>query len=251
MTLAFYLAAGAMLALALALILVPLVRHGRRQGRSRSVFALVVTLAVLTPLASAGIYLLVGTPSTLGGVEPPKEMDVDQAIAALRQRLKEHPDDAQGWTLLGQTLAMLKQPAEARDAYDGALKADPKNVAAMVGWAETDSLVRGDHLIEGRALALLQAAVAASPDSQKALWLLGISQFQHEKFAEASATWKHLQPLLDPDSNVAHAVAEQIAQADRRAVAGNAATPAAQAPASAGTPAPAGTAPAPGTPPAH
>lgn len=217
MTFAFYLAAGAMLVLALALILVPLVRHGRRQGRSRGVFALVVTLAILTPLASAGVYLIVGTPSTLGGVQPPKEMDVDQAIAALQQRLKENPSDAQGWLLLGQTYTMLKQPTEARDAYDGALKADPKNGAAMVGWAEADSLVRDDHRIEGRALELLEAAVASNPQNQKALWLLGISQFQHEKFAEASATWKKLQPLLDPDSNVAHAVAEQIAQADKRA----------------------------------
>jgi cytochrome c-type biogenesis protein CcmH len=216
-TFAFYLAAGAMLVLALALILVPLVRHGRRQGRSRGVFALVVTLAILTPLASAGVYLIVGTPSTLGGVQPPKEMDVDQAIAALQQRLKENPSDAQGWLLLGQTYTMLKQPTEARDAYDGALKADPKNGAAMVGWAEADSLVRDDHRIEGRALELLEAAVASNPQNQKALWLLGISQFQHEKFAEASATWKKLQPLLDPDSNVAHAVAEQIAQADKRA----------------------------------
>lgn len=217
MTFAFYLAAGAMLVLALALILVPLVRHGRRQGRSRGVFALVVSLAILTPLASAGVYLIVGTPSTLGGVQPPKEMDVDQAIAALQQRLKENPSDAQGWLLLGQTYTMLKQPTEARDAYDGALKADPKNGAAMVGWAEADSLVRDDHRIEGRALKLLEAAVASNPQNQKALWLLGISQFQHEKFAEASATWKKLQPLLDPDSNVAHAVAEQIAQADKRA----------------------------------
>lgn len=217
MTFAFYLAAGAMLVLALALILVPLVRHGRRQGRSRGVFALVVTLAILTPLASAGVYLIVGTPSTLGGVQPAKEMDVDQAIAALQQRLKENPSDAQGWLLLGQTYTMLKQPTEARDAYDGALKADPKNGAAMVGWAEADSLVRDDHRIEGRALELLEAAVASNPQNQKALWLLGISQFQHEKFAEASATWKKLQPLLDPDSNVAHAVAEQIAQADKRA----------------------------------
>jgi cytochrome c-type biogenesis protein CcmH len=49
------------------------------------------------------------------------------------------------------------------------------------------------------------------------MWLLGISQFQHEQYAEASTTWKTLQPMLDPDSNVAHAVAEQIAQADKRA----------------------------------
>jgi cytochrome c-type biogenesis protein CcmH len=222
-TLPFYLAAGAMLAFALALILIPLVRQGRVHGRSRGVFALLVALAILVPLGSAGIYLLVGTPSTLGGVEPAKEMDVGQAIAALQVRLKEHPDDTQGWLLLGQTYTMLKQPADARTAYDGALKADPKNGAAMVGWAEADSLVRDDHLIVGRAFDLLQAAAAANPENQKALWLLGIAQFQQERFADASATWKKLQPMLDPDSNVAHAVAQQIAEADKRA--GGAAAP--------------------------
>jgi cytochrome c-type biogenesis protein CcmH len=216
-TYAVYFAAGAMLALALALLLIPLVRHGRRHGRSRGVFAVLVAIAVVVPLASVGLYALVGTPSTLGGVAPPKEMDVNEAIAELRARLKEHPGDAQGWLLLGQTFTALKQPADARDAYDGALKADPANGAAMVGWAEADSLVRDDHRIEGRALDLLKAAVAANPQNQRALWLLGISQFQHEQFSEASATWKTLQPMLDPDSNVAHAVAEQIAQADKRA----------------------------------
>jgi cytochrome c-type biogenesis protein CcmH len=206
-----------MLALALALLLIPLVRHGRRHGRSRGVFAVLVAIAVVVPLASVGLYALVGTPSTLGGVAPPKEMNVNEAIAELRARLKEHPEDAQGWLLLGQTFTALKQPTDARDAYDGALKADPANGAAMVGWAEADSLVRDDHRIEGRALDLLKAAVAANPQNQRALWLLGISQFQHEQFSEASATWKTLQPMLDPDSNVAHAVAEQIAQADKRA----------------------------------
>jgi cytochrome c-type biogenesis protein CcmH len=216
-TLAFYLAAGAMLALALALLLVPIVRHGRRHGRSRGAFALLVAIAVIVPLASVGLYALVGTPSTLGGVEPPKEMDVNEAITALRARLKDHPEDTQGWLVLGQTFAMLKQPADARDAYEGALKVEPKNGAAMVGWAEADSLARPDHRIEGRGLELLEAAVAANPENQRGLWLLGISQFQHEQYREASATWKKLQPLLDPDSNVAHAVAEQIAQADKRA----------------------------------
>ena len=220
MTLAFYLVAGAMLVLALALLLVPLVRQGRRHGRSRGVFVLIVAIAVLVPLGSAGIYLLVGTPATLGGVEPPREMTVGEAIDQLLARLKDHPDDADAWVLLGKTYAMIKQPADARSAYDHALKADAKNVAAMVGWAESDSLVRPDHRIEGRGLDLLQGALTIEPDSQRALWLLGIAQFQQERYTDAAATWRKLQPLLDPDSNVAHAVAEQIATAEKRANAG-------------------------------
>jgi cytochrome c-type biogenesis protein CcmH len=216
-TLAFYLVAGAMLVLALALLLVPLVRQGRRDGRPRGLFVLMVAIAVLLPLGSAGVYMLVGTPSTLGGVEPAKEMSVGQAIDSLLSRLKDHPDDAQGWVLLGQTYTMLKQSPDARAAYDRALKADPKNVAAMVGWAESDSLVRPDHLIQGRAFDLLNAALAIDPQTQRALWLLGIAQFQQENYSDAAATWRKLQPLLDPDSNVAQAVAQQIALAEKRA----------------------------------
>jgi cytochrome c-type biogenesis protein CcmH len=216
-TIVFYLLATAMLLVALALVLVPLVRQGRSHGRTRGVFALVVTLAVLLPLASVGLYRLVGAPSTLGGVAPPKEMDVNDAIAELRGRLKANPNDVPGWLLLGQTYTMLKQPEQARDAYGHALDTDPHNGAAMVGWAEADSLLRDDHRIVGRGFDLLQAAVAANPQNQKALWLLGIAQFQQERFAEAAATWRSLQPLLDPDSNVAHAVAQQIAAADKRA----------------------------------
>ncbi|HEX8777753.1 MAG TPA: hypothetical protein VF738_06510, partial [Rhodanobacter sp.] len=94
---------------------------------------------------------------------------------------------------------------------------DPNSVAAMVGWVEADSMARSDHLVDGRALDLLRRALELQPDSQRALWLLGISQFQHAQYADAAATWRKLQPLLEPGSSVAKAVAEQIANADSRA----------------------------------
>ncbi|SEN35972.1 Cytochrome c-type biogenesis protein CcmH/NrfG [Luteibacter sp. UNCMF331Sha3.1] len=226
MTTVFYLAASAMLAFALALLLVPLVRQGRRDGRSRGVFALAVVVALALPTGSAALYMLVGTPATLGGVEAPKPMSLDQGIEALLAHLKASPDDPEGWMLLGQAYAMGKRPAEARDAYGHVLTLLPDNVAAMVGWAEADSLARDDHRIDGRALDLLERAASLEPANQRALWLLGIAQFQKERYPDAIATWQRLQPLLDPDSNVAHAVAKQIAVAQARVAAGpgNAAT---------------------------
>ena len=218
MKLAFYLVAAAMVAAALALLLVPLLREGRRHGRPRGVFALALGIALLLPIGAGALYLHIGTPVALDGVPAaPPPMNFQQALAELRAHLRQQPDDAQGWTLLAQATTALKQPAEARDAWDHALKIDPNDVAAMVGWAETDSMARGDHLIEGRALDLLHHALELQPDSQRALWLLGISEFQHAQYAEAAATWRKLQPLLEPGSSVARAVAEQIANADARA----------------------------------
>ncbi|MDR3446040.1 tetratricopeptide repeat protein [Dyella sp.] len=223
MRLAFYLIAAAMIVAALLLVLLPLVRHGRQQGRPRGVFALAMIVAFCLPIAAIGLYLAVGTPVALNGV--PKAdagMNIDQAVDELKTHLAQKPDDQQGWMLLGQTYSVMHKAADARDAYDHVLRLDADNGVAMVGWAEADSLLREDHRIEGRAQELLERAVKIDPQSQRGLWLLGISQFQHDQYTEAAATWRQLQPQLDPSSNVAKAVQEQIAVAESRANGGKA-----------------------------
>ncbi len=219
MKIAFIVVAALMVALALAALLLPLIRQGRRSGHSRGVFVLSLAIALILPLGAGMLYLLVGTPAALNGVSAPSQASISlpQAIAELRDHLAQQPDDRQGWMLLAQTSAMLQQPGDARDAYDHVLKLDANNAEAMVGWAENDSMLRADHMIEGRARDLLQRAVQLHPDNQRGLWLLGISDFQHGDYRSAAATWRLLQPQLEPGSNVAKSVAEQIAMADARA----------------------------------
>lgn len=178
MKIAFYIAAAAMIAAALSLLLFPLIRHGRRLGRPRGVFAWALVVAFVLPLATAGLYLLVGTPRALDGVQTQAQaaMNIDQTMAELRAHLASDPNDQQGWMLLAQADDSMQQPAAARDAYDHVLKLAPDNAVAMVGWAEADSMARPDHRIQGRARELLQRAVQQQPDSQRGLWLLGISQ---------------------------------------------------------------------------
>jgi len=216
---AFLIAAAAMVAVALAVLLLPLVRQGRKSGQPRGVFAVTLLIALVLPLGTGALYLLVGTPAALNGVTAAAAapISMQQALTELRTHLQQQPDDLQGWMLLAQTSSMLRQPGEARDAFDHALKLAPNNAEAMIGWAENDSMTRSDHRIEGRALELLKRAVQLHPDSQRGLWLLGISNFQRGEYREAAATWRLLQPQLEPGSNVAKAVAEQIAVADARA----------------------------------
>jgi cytochrome c-type biogenesis protein CcmH len=215
----FFIAAAAMVAVALAALLLPLVRQARKSGRSRGMFALTLAIAFVLPLSAGTLYLLVGTPAALNGVSAGAEqpLTLSQAIDELRAHLAQQPGDVQGWMLLAQTSAMQHDPAAARDAYDHVLQLAPNNAEAMVGWAETDSMTRSDHMIEGHALELLKHAVQLQPDSQRGLWLLGIGDFQHGQYREAAATWRVLQPQLEPGSKVAQAVAAQIAVADARA----------------------------------
>ncbi|TAL94138.1 MAG: hypothetical protein EPN69_06510 [Rhodanobacter sp.] len=219
MKIVFIVLAALMVALALAVLLVPLVRQGRRFGRSRGVFVLSLTIALVLPLSAGMLYLQVGTPAAINEVSAQAEnqLSLPQAIAELRDHLAQQPDDEQGWLLLAQTSTMRHQPGDARDAYEHVLKLDVNNAEAMVGWAENDSVLHPDHRIEGRARELLQRAVQLHPDSQRGLWLLGTSDFQRGDYRTAAATWRLLQPQLEPGSSVAKSVAAQIAVADARA----------------------------------
>lgn len=211
----FYIAAAVMIAVALALLLLPLLRHGRKAGRPRSLFALMLGIALVIPVGAALLYRQVGTPAALDGI--PQEVDVKKALDELRAHLAAQPNDIQGWLLLAQADMEMQQLQEARDAYGQILKLSPDNTTALVGWAQADSAASDDHHISDRARDLLERAIKLEPDNQRGLWLLGISDFQHGHFAEAAATWRKLQPLLQPGSNVAQAVSEQIALADARA----------------------------------
>jgi cytochrome c-type biogenesis protein CcmH len=215
----FYIAAAVMIAVALVLLLLPLLRHGRQTGRPRGLFVLMLGIALIVPVGAALMYRQIGTPAALDGVPTQAQTitDVNKALDQLRAHLVDQPNDVQGWVLLAQAEMDMQQPEEARNAFEQALKHNPDNTAAMVGWAQADSTASADHHISGHARELLERAVKLEPNNQRALWLLGISDFQQGRFAEAASTWRTLQPMLEPGSTVAQAVAQQIELADARA----------------------------------
>ncbi len=219
MSTAFYIAAILMIVAALALILLPLVRSGRKHGRPRGIFGLSLVLALLLPLSAIGIYALVGNPAAIDARthQAPPGMTLDTAVAKLQEQLDKSPEDLQGWLLLGQTYNTMQKPQKARDAYAHAMELAPDSADIMVAWAEADSLARPDHAIKGKTRSKLQQAIDIDPNNQRGLWLLGISDYQADHFVDAALTWRRLETLLKPGSDVAEAVKRQIAMANARA----------------------------------
>jgi cytochrome c-type biogenesis protein CcmI len=92
-----------------------------------------LAVAVLVPLAALGAYRWLGSPQTLGEAAPPSGApampdhgaDMQAAIAKLAEKLRQHPDDAEGWALLGRTYKTTQHYTEARDAFRHALEAAP------------------------------------------------------------------------------------------------------------------------------
>lgn len=214
----FFVIAALMLAAALICVLLPLVRSGRRNGRTRMPFIVALLIAFALPPVALGLYAWIGTPGALNApTADTGKLDFAQATAELRAKLQHSPNHPEGWMLLGQAYTAMNRGADARDAYGYALKLKPDDPDIMVALAEADAQTRTDHRLSGNTRKLLERAVALAPDHQRGLWLLGISDYQLGHFDDAMAHWKHLLTLLQPGSSIAAAVEGQIAMAQARA----------------------------------
>lgn len=217
MNVPFLAACAALIALGLAFVLIPLVRASRGLSQRRGLYVLALGLAFVLPLATLGLYRLLGTPAALvPGAEIARDLTPQQALADLRRELDAHPNDADGWSTLGQAYAAMQQPADAADAFAHALKLRPDDADLLVAWAEADSMASPQHTINDLARARLQRAVMINPEHQRGLWLLGISDFQRGRYADAVAVWQRLLPLLPAGSQIAQAVSQQVALAQSR-----------------------------------
>ncbi|MGH8146674.1 MAG: tetratricopeptide repeat protein [Rhodanobacteraceae bacterium] len=217
MTLRFLIIAAVMVVVALACVLVPMLRSARREGQPRAPFWLALALALATPPMVLGLYLALGTPQALQPPPADTPAELTKATQQLQATLAKQPGDAQGWALLAQAYSALNQPQQAKDALQHLLKLKPDDPDAMVALVEASAATNSNHMIDGASRKLLQHALTLNPTHQRALWLLGISDFQRKQYADAAKQWNTLLPLLPKDSKVAATVKQELAEAQQRA----------------------------------
>ena len=191
---------------------------------SRAAFVAVLSIAMLLPATALLMYRLVGTPQALdpanlvaapgaGGEGGP---DMGEAIAMLSARLEQKPDDIEGWILLARAYQSTDRPTEALAALKRAHEVAPEHPVVAVEYAQALAMTNPERRIIGESRELLERALRSDATNQRALWLLGISDFQAADYDAAIARWNTLLPLLEPGSTVAESVKQQIADATAR-----------------------------------
>lgn len=192
-----------------------------------------ILLTLLLPTAALLLYRSIGEPRALdpvwqgalaaaSGTDAPTEAaaappDMDRAVAGLAERLKNEPDDLEGWMLLGRAYKTMERFEPAREALANAFRLAPENPDVMIEYAEAQVLASPTRRFEGEPLALLQRAVQAQPQSQRGLWLLGIASYQKNDFATAAATWEQLLAVLPAEAEPRAQLLERIADARQQA----------------------------------
>ena len=141
---------------------------------------------------------------------------MEEVVAGLQQRLAENGDDPEGWLILGRTLKTMQRYAEAETALGNAYRLLPDNPMVMVELAETRLFASGQRQISAADRQLLETAIAIDPQQQKGLWLLGIAATQQGDDVKAVEVWQKLLVQLDPASDAAQTVTQQIETAQAR-----------------------------------
>lgn len=192
--------------------------------RTRSAFNSALGTLLLLPALAIGLYLHLGSVRAMDPAEIAAAAaasgtpgpDMDAAVKGLVDKLAKNPDDVEGWMLLGRAYKSMERFAEARDALKNAYDRAKDNPDVQVDYAEALALAGEGRRIDGRARELLDAAVRTDPNHQRALWLIGIADYQQQNYAAAVARWEQLRALMPPESDARGSLDRQIADARQR-----------------------------------
>lgn len=205
--------------------LVPTSRHGVVAG-------IIVTLVI--PLAAIYLYLVIGDTRGLlpqsqlanatqfsqngaGGEEG--HIDISSMVESLAARLRENPEDIEGWVMLGRSYAIMERFDDASATYAKLVQMVPDNPQFLSDYADMLAMTNNGSLL-GKPAEMITRALAIDPNFPKALALAGTLEFEQDKFDQAIVYWERLLSAIPADSRLHKSVSDSIVQAKSLAMRG-------------------------------
>lgn len=180
--------------------------------------AAAVTLGIAIPACALAVYLVVGNPRALApegdgtGAHGLTEQQVVALVDRLAARLRDNPEDGEGWVMLGRSYLVLGRFKEAAEAYANATARMPKDAQLLADYADALGMVQGRSL-KGEPEKIIARALAVDPENLKALALAGTAAFNRNDYTGAVEYWERILRLVPAESELAQAVRTSIAEA--------------------------------------
>jgi len=189
-------------------------------GKPRRARAAALAMGFAVPLVALAVYFLVGTPQALapgfaGGNDPDHGVTAQQMqalVERLAARLKEKPDNPEGWAMLGRSYGALGRFDDANAAYAEAAARSPRDAQLLADYADTLAMAQGRWL-QGEPEKLIARALQADPGNVKALALAGTVAFENKDYAGAVGHWERILDLAPQESDFTQSLRSSIAEA--------------------------------------
>lgn len=199
-------------------------------------FHLTLGLALFVFAVAAAGYAWLGSPGSLGlgpgpggasiagssedgGTGDPASAPhglVPEQVAAmvdqLSQRLKDKPDDADGWLMLARSQVVLGRHAQAVEAFKQAARLQPDDATLLADYADALAMANGRRL-DGEPTTLVERALELDSGNPKALALAGTAAFDRRDYPAAVRHWEKLVEVKPDDDTFAQQIRGSIAEA--------------------------------------
>lgn len=187
-------------------------------GRLRQIAGVV---AVAVPLAAIGLYSLLGSPripaQPMAGRMAPvtDKSDISRLITTVEARLKQHPEDGQGWDVIGPVYLRLGRYNDAADAFSRAIRILGENPKRLAGLAEA-SVLASDGIVTEIARVTYEKLNKLEPGRPEPRFWLALAMEQDGQLKEALAAYRALLRDGDPTANWRPLVEERAATVEER-----------------------------------
>ena len=178
-----------------------------------------LALGLAVPICALAVYLTVGNPRALTPQSEegaaPHGMSAQQfetMVGRLAARLKDNPEDAEGWMMLGRSYAVLGRFGDSSEAYAKAVARVPNDAQLLADYADSLAMAQG-RTLQGEPEKLLKRALATDPNNAKALVLAGTAAFDRNDRASAVRYWERALSVLPAESEMAQRVRDSVAEA--------------------------------------
>lgn len=170
-------------------------------GTGKRLTALGVMVALLVPIYGFSVYFMQGRPdlaterlpSDMADISSPQEL-----VRVAEARMRQNPDDARGWDILGRTYITLARFRDAQTAFERAIRTGGQNADRLTYLAEA-RIMLASGMVEADVYAMVEAALAEEPDHAKAISFLALAEEQAANWEEAIIAWQRLRDLEGAD----------------------------------------------------
>ena len=199
---------------------------------------LVSGLVLFMLIIAVGGYAWIGSPGSLGlgpgsgsgvtsiaasaddggaaeGASAPHGLVPEQVAAMvdqLVQRLKDKPDDGDGWLMLARSQVVLGRHAQAVESFKQAMRLRPDDASLLADYADALAVANGRRL-DGAPATLVARALELDPANPKALALAGTAAFDRHDYAGAVRHWEKLVEVEPGDDGFVQQIRASIAEA--------------------------------------
>jgi cytochrome c-type biogenesis protein CcmH len=187
-------------------------------GSTRARTAMIAVGAAL-PLLALGLYLAFGSPRLPDQPlaarleDPASDRNLEALVARVEARLRQHPEEGEGWEVIAPVYLSWRRYGDAAEAYGQAVRLLGPSAKRLSGQGQALALANNGVVTE-EARQALQRAHELDQTLIEPRILLAIAKEQDGQFAAAIADWQALLSNADAEAPWRAMVEQRIALAE-------------------------------------